>query len=150
MEKEIKKFVGMAQVYPEPSISLGNLVRGNLIDCWHTALNTTLTPNGIFKKRNKDYTLDFWISAYVNYKHIDSWMYPKDSLIIKGPTVSKRNKNIMYVLYIPYNPVVTDANPLTKLTQYFKKGIREVLEKLEYPEEDIVKALNAINDTPTS
>jgi hypothetical protein len=63
-------------------------------------------------------------------------------LNIKGPTIGRRNKSIGFVIEVPYSPVVNDPEPLNKLTNYFRKGMMQVLTELDYSR----KALEEINN----
>lgn len=138
MKEKSSKFVGLAQIYPEVGVHFENIFPWEKAKEWRIALERNLIPDGIFKKKHKDYQLVFLISASTLI----------GDLLIKGPTISKRNKTIDYVLWIPYARVVNDPKPLTKLTEYFKQGVAEVLRKLEYPEESIQKVLKKITDKP--
>jgi len=135
MNKQTKDFfVGLVQLYAESGVNFGEFLSLQKTSEWAGQLNKHLEREGVFLKKNKDYTLSFTITSSAAISE----------LVIKGPTISRRNKYVAYVIWIPYAPVISDSNPLEKLTEYFKQGVKEVLEKLEYPEESIRNAVEKV------
>ena len=137
METYFSRFIFLVAIYPEAGVSFSDtILHWKKAQEWRIKLDTNLIPEGkmITNYHNYDITLTITSSVLIN------------ELVVKGPKIDRRNKSIGYALWIPYSPVVNNSNPLTKLTEYFKQGVREVLLKLDYPESSIEKALNQISD----
>ncbi len=133
------EFVYLLQLYPEVGVHFHNIFGSwKKAKEWRIALENSLFPEGKMATNYHGYNLTFTISSSVLL----------GNLVVKGPSIGRRNKSIQYALWIPYSPVVNAPHPLTKLTEYFKQGVAEVLRKLEYPEESIQKVLEKINDKP--
>jgi hypothetical protein len=132
------KFVYLMGLYAEVGVNFGEVLPWEKTSEWGSVLDKFLLPEGKMLKNYKDYHIDLTITSTAL----------SSDFKVMGPSIGRRNKSLTYAIWIPYAPVISAPNPLTKLTEYFKQGIAEVLHKLEYPEESIEKVLKNITDTP--
>ena len=135
MEKHVPKFVYIAQLYGEAGVSFENIFPPEKAREWRLALDSALTPKGLMKEKHAGYKLGFIITSSA---HIFA-------LEVKGPRKGRKDKFLEYTVWIPYGSVISDKEPTKKLTDYFKRGVADVLQKLEYPGEEINKALKGIS-----
>ncbi len=138
-----KKFVDFMELHAEAginfSINAGNFKVKYIIPRekyteWGEVFDDKLERSGIFLKKNKDYRLEFVISA----------TNKSEELVVKGPQISRRNKFYSFALFIPYKPVISANDKLEKITKYLRQGVSKVLNKLEYTDEEIQKVVVAI------
>jgi hypothetical protein len=131
-------FVRIVEIYGEAGVSFTHILTEEVWKNWFKTLNKILEPQGLISSKYQNFSLDFVITSSTFIS----------DLVIKGPRKNTKNKFLEYAIWIPYARVVNDPKPLTKLTEYFKQGVADVLRKLEYPEDSIQKVMKQITDKP--
>lgn len=139
MKKNPSQFIRLDAIYPEfEAFFDDNVLSSEKSKEWRITLDQAVKPEGLMTTKYKDFTIHFILTSSASLEEI----------VVKGPRIGRKNKFLEYALWIPYNPVITNPNPLAKLTEYFKQSVHEVLRRLEYPEESIQKTLEKITSEP--
>jgi hypothetical protein len=134
MEPYFSKFINISQIYSEPGINFENVLNVKKVREWRVNLDQNLLPEGIMTRKYSGYILDLILTTSKDLTELK----------IKGPIKGRKNKYIEYVIWIPYLAVMNSHNPLSKLTDYVKLGIVEILTNLEYSDESIEKSIKGI------
>jgi hypothetical protein len=134
-ELPIEKFIYLMALYAEVGVNFtdGILDWKKSVE-WCQILNKNIIPEGKMSINYSGYTLTLTLSSSIKIS----------DLVLKGPKIDRRNKDIGYVIYIPYQPVVSDNDKIGKLTEYFKEGVMKVLKELNYPDKSILKSVEGI------
>ena len=89
-------------------------------------LNSVLTeysiPSDGFLKKYKDYEFMFRMSAKKDIQGNE----------LKGPTVFKRDKDIEYSIFLPYDVIIKNEDYNYWALKYLFKGIFEIYDKYEF------------------
>lgn len=136
MEEKLR--FSMIGLYTEAGVNFDEITNWQKWLEWENFVKESIMISGLMATKYLEYNLEIVESASTIISELE----------IVGPMVTKKDKYVSFTLVFPYARVVNDPHPLTKLTEYFKQGVAEVLRKLEYPEDSIQKVLEKINDKP--
>ncbi len=102
----------------------------------HSILTRHSTPPNNFLERYKNYDFMFRMSAKKDIQDVE----------IKGPSIFKRDKDIEYSIFLPYDVITQKDNHNYWALKYLFRGIYEIYDKnkfeydiLEKKEEEIIK-----------
>lgn len=128
--------VHIGQVYIDVGVkfSFNHIFQKHL----HSVLTENTIPSSSFLKKYNDYEFTFRMSA-------------KKGIIdneLKGPIVFKRDKDIEYSIFLPYDIITQNDNYHYWALKYLFKGIFEIYDKYEFKydylkknEEQIIKSI---------
>ena len=125
----------ITQVYVKPSFKFK--LSQNLVKQLSNRINEKNFFENDFKKKYRGFDIIIDISSLPESEISD--------LKIKGPTIFNKDKQIEYVLYIPYEKVMCDEDRLLSITRYIIHGIKSILKKhnmLSYAIEDSEQFIN--------
>lgn len=112
--------ISFTQAYVEPGVDFpfSHVCQGYLSD----EVSSLVSPSSTFlEEYGDDYALGFYITAKVRIQKNE----------VHGPAVSKRNKDVEYSVFLPYDAINRKKDVLGSALEFLIEGVCEVLESLK-------------------